>query len=156
MGRPVFHMCLEIHSKHTYGYVFPSEVDESYVSTVFTIPLEEGEGGEDIIKHTYELLGTLKGEEETYALQHVGELFVLSHPNLARPIRFSIYNPYDPLGQRTYPFIRSFPYVGQKKDVVEPYTHFVPVMPIDVQIMDEVCEKYGMVFVGKTDLFPSK
>jgi len=142
--------------EYTYGYIFPSEVGESYVSTVFAIPLEAGESGEGITKQSYELPGILEGKEEVYTLQHVGEVFVLMHERLKQPIRFSIYYPFDPLGQRTYPYVRTFPYVGSKGDLVKPYTHFVPIMPIDVQIMDEACEKQGMIFVGKTDVFPSQ
>jgi hypothetical protein len=153
MTRPVYQMCLQIGPNHSYGYVFPSETNDVTVSPVFTIPLAEGEDGNSITRERYELLGTLKREVERYTLRHDGEVFLLEHKNLNNPIRFAIYYPFDPLAQRSYLYIRSFPYNGLKKDAVQPYTHFVPIMPIDIHVMDEVCQSHGMVFVWKTDVF---
>lgn len=157
MVRPVYQMCLGLGPDHAYGYIFPSETAKDLVSSpVFTIPLKAGDDGRGITKETYELAGTLNKKLETYTLQHDGEVFFIRHEELKKPIRFAFYYPFDPLAQLYYPYIRSFPYVGKKLDVIQPYTHFVPIMPVDIQLMDAACEKRGMVFVGKTDVFPVK
>lgn len=44
-ARPVFQMCLALKDGVEHGYVFPSEVEDTYVSSVFTAPLKPGESG---------------------------------------------------------------------------------------------------------------
>ena len=154
--RPVFQMSPDLAEDGLVcGYVFPSEV-EGTPSATLVIPMRPGESGADLTKHTYEMAGMVGDEPVFFEMRYEGEAFKISHGKLPRPVRFSFHYPFDPFAQRGNLHIRSFPYLGGKKDVIEPYTHFVPILPVDIQVMDTAYIDYKMVFAEKTDVFPPR
>jgi hypothetical protein len=153
--RPVFQMCLALKEGIEYGYVFPSEVEDLQVSSVFTVPLKPGESWWDATKFPHRLPGMIAERLEDFLLHYVGEVFLLDAPQLPKPIRFAFYAPFDRFIHRGYPSIRAFPYIGNKQEVLGEFTHFVPLLSLDIYLMDEAYREKKMVFVGKTDVFPS-
>lgn len=151
--RQIFQMQLALNDLIHLGWVFSDETSW-FQSPSFTLPWRPDE---DFNSFKYVLPGEFKGEYRDFELKFNGSIFLLEFQN--RIIRFAIHDPLGPLDFRGLPFLRSYPYVGKHKEVLEAYNlnyalySFLPLMPLDLLLMDELYLNSRLVLVGVTAKF---
>lgn len=153
LSTQVFQMRLEIQEGQTPGCVFSDEStpsDETY-SFFYAIPWRP-----DLKFDNIELIfaGEKGGSFTEFLLHFDGQIFTQSEMGL----RFAFHDPLSPQDFRGLPFLRSFAYMGGRKDVlawygITEFFAFLQLIPLDLIRMDELFVNDGIIFTGVTTQF---
>jgi hypothetical protein len=137
------------------GWLFGDEGDErdtcqSFSYTVAWRPDVKLEDAE------YRLPGERGGEYFAFRFRFNGQLFVTQVEEAT--IRLAVHDPMAPQDFRGLPFLRAFPYIGTKGDILSRYGKadlfaFVPLLPLDLIQMDALYRRSKVIFVGVTPTF---
>jgi RNA polymerase sigma-70 factor (ECF subfamily) len=151
--RPIFQMQLGLRDHIGLGWLFSDETNW-FQTPSFTLPWKPQE---DFSSFKYVIPGEIGGEYNNFELRYVGSIFLLELEG--RTVRFAIHDPLGPLDFRGFPFLRSFPYIGKHKEVLKAYKlseatcSFIPLMPLDLMVLDELYLSSRLLLVGVTAMF---
>lgn len=149
----VFQMRPHVRESQTIGCVLADEqvaADETY-SFFYAIPWRP-----DLRFETLEIVmsGEKHGFFTEFPLHFDGQIFIESELGL----RFAFHDSLSPHDFRGLPFLRSFPYIGERQDIlawygVTEFLSFLQIVPLDLIKMDELFINAGMIFTGITAQF---
>ncbi len=149
----VFQMRLDIKDGQSVGCILADESmasDETY-SFFYAIPWRPDLRFEnlDVI-----LAGEKRGAFTEFPLHFDGQIFIQPEMEL----RFALHDPLSPQDFRGLPFLRSFPYIGGRQDVLSWYgitgfLAFLQLIPLDLIKMDDLFINEGIIFTGITAQF---
>ena len=153
--RPIFQMKLGLTSSHGVGWLFGDEGDDkdTYQSFSYTVAWRPELRFEDA---EYLLPGEHGGKYFPFRFRFDGHLFVTRFEG--KTVRLAVHDPLAPQDFRGLPFLRAFPYIGTKTDILSRYGKsdmfaFVPLIPLDLIQMDALYRGSKVIFVGVTATF---
>lgn len=152
---PIFQMVFETQSDSSIGLVFSEEAD-GFNQPVFVLPLRSQNinwSDED-----FYLPGEIEGQYKEFRLSYEKGFLLIKDEKLKNTIRFGI--GLDDMYLRKnfvdrYLFYRNLPfkYIGKNQSLVYPFEEFIPLLPLDLLIMDNEFRQQKACFVGLTPLF---
>ena len=151
----VFQMCLVADECGKLGWVFPSELpDGDYVSPSFTIPWKTDQGQPE---PKYAMAGSRKGKAVAWLLEWNKDQRVFSiECGLERPVGFALdfASSLEPTVYQPPVVLR--PYLGNRLEFLgdDGRAGFIPIMPLDLHLMDKAYLTERITFVGETPEFP--